>query len=215
MINKLTIIKFHGRFGKFMGKEFKAKIFSVKEAFRAVDCLSGRRFTKFFLEDRTNLEADYRVLVNGKEIAAADMRIDSIEKAKNSELLVKNDRIETIDVIPVIKGADSSIFQIIIGVIIAVVGMVVPGMQALVAVGLGLVMSGIMNLLAEPPAFEDFQDPGKKQFGQSYLFDGPKSTAGEGGPVPLGYGRILVGGLGITASYETVYKDGRTNILSS
>ena len=216
MTNKLTTIKFHGKFGKFMGKEFKAKISSVKEAFRAVDCLSGRRFTRFFLEDKSNLEADYRVLVNGKEIATSDKKIDSFEKAKNSELVVKNNNIETIDIIPVIKGGQDfmSIITIVIGAIIAVIG-AWTGNPALIMVGVGLIMAGVMNLLAEPPQFDDFVDPGKKAFGQSYLFDGPKSTAGEGGPVPLGYGRLLVGGVAVTATYETVYKDGRINILGS
>ena len=55
MKNTLTTIKFHGKFGKFMGREFKAKVSSIKEGLRAVDCLSGKRFTRFFLEDKSNL----------------------------------------------------------------------------------------------------------------------------------------------------------------
>lgn len=240
MINKLTTIKFHGKFGKFMGREFKVKISSVKEALRAADCLSGKRFTRFFLEDKSNLEAEYRILVNGKEMASSDNRIDTLEKAVNSELLVKNDNIETIDIIPVIKGGDDfmSIFIIVIGVILiatgigmalapAAFGMAVTAAGAATAgtmmtafavgmVGVGLVFAGVSNLLAEPPKFDDFKDPGqKKAFGQSYLFDGPKGTAGEGGPVPFGYGRLIVGGASITATYETVYKDGRINVLTS
>lgn len=215
MKNKLTTIKFHGRFGEFMGQEFKVKISSVKEAFRAVDYLSGRKFRRFFLEDKSNLEADYRVLVNGKEMASSDSRIDTIEKARNSELVVKNDNIETIDVIPVIKGSDDfmSILLIIVGVLLIVFSF---GNPAMIMLGVGLIMGGISLLLAEPPKFDDFVDPGaKKAFGQSYLFDGPKGTAGEGGPVPLGYGRLIVGGLSLTATYETVYKDGRINVLSN
>ena len=233
MINKLTTIKFHGKFGKFMGREFKVKISSVKEALRAADCLSGKKFTKFFLQDKSNLEAEYRILINGKEMASSDNRIDTLEKAVNSELLVKNDNIETIDIIPVIKGGDDfmSIFIIVVGVILIATGIgaalapafaaALGGISATTAfaigmVGVGLVFAGISNLLAEPPKFDDFKDPGqKKAFGQSYLFDGPKGTVGEGGPVPFGYGRLIVGGASITATYETVYKDGRINVLTS
>ena len=86
----------------------------------------------------------------------------------------------------------------------------------LLIAGVGLVAAGVSNLLAETPKFADFKDPGaKKSFGQSYLFDGPEGTAGEGGPVPIGYGRLIVGGVAITATYEIKYKDGRVNILSS
>lgn len=231
MKNTLTTIKFHGKFGKFMGREFKAKVSSIKEGLRAVDCLSGKRFTRFFLEDKSNLEAEYRILVNGKEMASSDNRIDSLEKAVNSELIIRNDSIETIDIIPVIKGGDDflSIFIIIVGVILIATGigaiasgllfgMAISGSTAfaIVMVGVGLVAAGISNLLAEPPKTEDFKDPGQqKAFGQSYLFDGPKGTAGEGGPVPFGYGRLMMGGAGIAATYEVVYKDGRINVLTS
>lgn len=230
MNNKLTTIKFHGKFGKFMGREFKVKILSVKEAFRAVDCISGRRFTKFFLEDKSNLNADYRVLVNGKEMASSHSKIDTLEKATESELFMQNESLETIDIIPVVKGADDflSIFIIVIGVILIATGYGAPagfailGMSAamtttvLVVAGIGLIAAGISNLLAEIPKFDDFKDPGsKKAFGQSFLFDGPQGAAGEGGPVPVGYGRLMVGGLAIAASYEIKYKDGRVNILST
>lgn len=230
MNNKLTTIKFHGKFGKFMGREFKAKILSVKEAFRAVDCISGRRFTKFFLEDKSNLNADYRVLVNGKEIASSHSKIDTLDKAAESELYMQNENLETIDIIPVVKGADDfmSILIIVVGVILIATGIgmalgaVILGMSgslmasAFMMAGLGLIAAGISNLLAEAPKFDDFKDPGsKKSFGQSFLFDGPQGTAGEGGPVPVGYGRLMVGGLAITASYEIKYKDGRVNVLST
>ncbi len=232
----LTTIKFHGKFGKFMGREFKVKISSVKEALRAVDSLSGRKFTKFFLEDKENLNADYRVLVNGKEMASSHSKIDTLEKATESELFMQNENLETIDIIPMVKGSDDfmSIFIIIVGVILiatgigaAFAGFLGPlaaslGMSGgmlgltLAVAGIGLVAAGISNLLAEPPKFADFKDPGaKKSFGQSYLFDGPEGTAGEGGPVPIGYGRLIVGGVIITATYEIKYKDGRVNILSS
>ena len=96
----LTTIKFHGKFGKFMGREFKVKISSVKEAFRAVDSLSGRKFTKFFLEDKENLNADYRVLVNGKEMASSHSKIDTLEKATESELFMQNGNLEEGYLIP-------------------------------------------------------------------------------------------------------------------
>lgn len=219
MKTNLTKIKFHGKLGKFLNRDFQVKISSVREGIRAADFLSGRRFTKFFLEDKSNLEGEYRILVNGKEVAAADRRVDTIEKVMNSELVVKNENIETIDIIPVIKGSEAFI-QIFVAIALIVAAVLLVGPSGglsllLIAPALGLLATGIMALLAEPPTFDDFKDPGKKAFGQSYLFDGPQSTAGEGKPVPLGYGRLLVGGQGVTATYETSYKDGRIHSFTS
>ena len=163
--------------------------------------MSGRKFTKFFLEDKENLNADYRVLVNGKELASSHAKIDSLKKAAESELFIQNENLETIDIMPIVKGSDDfmSIFLIIVGVILIATGLgafggiALLGMSAattstvLLIAGVGLVAAGVSNLLAETPKFADFKDPGaKKSFGQSYLFDGPEGTAGEGGPVPIG-----------------------------
>ena len=69
----------------------------------------------FFLEDKENLNADYRVLVNGKEMASSHSKIDTLEKATESELFMQNGNLETIDVIPMVKGSGDfmSIFIII------------------------------------------------------------------------------------------------------
>lgn len=113
-------------------------------------------------------------------MASSDNRIDTLEKAVNSELLVKNDNIETIDIIPVIKGGDDfmSIFIIVVGVILIATGIgaalspafaaALGGISGTTAfaigmVGVGLVFAGISNLLAEPPKFDDFKDPGQKK----------------------------------------------------
>jgi len=226
MKTNLTKIRFHGKLGKLLNREFQVKVSPAREAVRAADYLSGKKITKFFLEDRSNLEAEYRILIDGKEMAAADKKIDTIEKAMNSEYVIKNENIETVDIIPVIKGGNlNTILGALLIVLAAVIFIASGGTSAtlsmkmfslaVASIGVGLLGAGIAELLAEPPKFEDFKDPGKKAFGQSYLFDGPKSTAGEGNPVPLGYGRLIIGGLGISATYETLYRDSRIHTLTS
>ena len=40
----------------------------------------------------------------------------------------------------------------------------------------------------------------------SYLFNGPTNTVGEGGPVPVGYGTLIVGGNNVFGNYDIVYR---------
>ena len=72
---------------------------------------------------------------------------------------------------------------------------------------LTILTQGLSNLLSKPPeAPENRQitnpssDPA--QLANSYLFAGPANVINEGGPVPLGYGRLMVGSQVILASYD-------------
>jgi predicted phage tail protein len=62
---------------------------------------------------------------------------------------------------------------------------------------------------APPYVAPEFSAPNvagsKSGGGKSYLFDGPTNTAGEGGPIPIGYGRLLIGSKTISATYIPNY----------
>ena len=73
---------------------------------------------------------------------------------------------------------------------------------SLIVGGVGLVAAGIANLLTPMPEFGDFREiegGGRR----SYLFSGPENTVREGGPVFIGYGRLLVGSQVIQSSVQT------------
>ena len=59
--------------------------------------------------------------------------------------------------------------------------------------GFGLLAGGISMLLAKPPKFDDFREIESTKKSTSYLFGGPTNTANEGGPIPVGYGRLIAG----------------------
>ena len=46
----------------------------------------------------------------------------------------------------------------------------------------------------------------------SYLFDGPTNVVGEGGPVPVGYGRLLIGSTAIHGVMQVVEYPILTNV---
>ena len=86
-----------------------------------------------------------------------------------------------------------------------VVGIVAPldpaTKTALIMAGIALLAAGVMNLLSKPPK------PGAVGTSVgSYMFNGPQNTSEEGNPVPIGYGRLVVGSQLIAASYDIDYK---------
>jgi hypothetical protein len=74
---------------------------------------------------------------------------------------------------------------------------------ALVMGGIGLVAAGVTNLLTEMPKFGDFREI-EQGGGKAYLLGGPQNTIREGGPVFVGYGRLMAGSHVIQSALDTV-----------
>ena len=99
------------------------------------------------------------------------------------------------------------IFAIVIGVVLIAVGVFTFGAgtflgASLIMGGIGLVAAGIANLLQPMPEFDDFREiegGGRR----SYIFSGPENTIREGGPIFIGYGRLMVGSQVVQSSIET------------
>ena len=70
----------------------------------------------------------------------------------------------------------------------------------------GLIAAGITNLLTPMPKFGDFREI-EQGGAKSCLFNGPENTIREGGPVFVGYGRLLVGSQVIQSAADTVNID--------
>lgn len=216
-----TAIKLHGILGEQMKKtDWSLKVSSVGEAMRAIEIISKRKFFKQLLDnDKKNIK--YRVLINGRDFETEKplTDINDIENIKSSELNMNFKELKSIDVIPILEGAGSQggTLAIILGVVLIVVGILLietPIGGYLIVAGIGLIAAGVTALLTKPPNFEDFrklQDGGRP----SYLFSGPQNTTREGGPVPVGYGRLLVGSQVLSASYEISHVNADSNPLTS
>lgn len=201
----LVNIQLHGHLGQEIGQTWNLAVTSVGEAIHAINCLTGKLYKYLTKKDKEG--AQYRVLINGRDFKYNEKpSIDDLESIRTSELAMISNTLKTIDVVPIVEG-DGDIGAIILGVVLVVVGIFVPGLgvfgAALIIGGIGLIAAGIINLLSSPPQFEDFRGGGK----QSYLFNGPTNVTNEGGPVPVGYGRLLVGSQVISASYEISDRD--------
>jgi len=210
MKKKLVNIKLHGHLGKKLKKpNWKLAISSVGEAINAINNLTSEKLKRLLIKDHKN-DIRYNVLINGNDFEhEKELDINNPETIADSELCVKGDYIETIDIIPVIQGANrlASIFTVVLAVILITIGVIISlpsGFQplgaALIMAGLALLAAGVANLLSKPP------QPGVVETSVgSYMFNGPQNTSREGNPVPIGYGRLIVGSHIIAASYDIDY----------
>jgi predicted phage tail protein len=212
-------VNIHGKLGDEIGKEWEFEISSVAEAFRAIEA-NTKKLRKWVIENAN--EYEYEILVNKENIFSERPNFSSIEEIEKSELYIKfNDKIEVIDIVPCIKGA-GDVWKVITGAVAVVaavvVGVIFPPLLPLAIgigiAGLGLIAAGTAGLLSKPPPNVPFTaqqtnplDPASGGGGPiSYLFNGPVNTAGEGGPVPVGYGELIVGGNNVFANYNILYR---------
>ena len=202
-------IKLHGHLGEAVGEDWSLHVRNTSEAMNAINVLSKRKLYRYLAESDKK-GAKYRVLINGRDFASDgplssfDSKED-MQKIRNSELCLASQNLKTIDIIPILEGAEA-IVNIIVGVVLIIIGIILlvygqPIGFAFIMAGIGLVASGIAALLMDAPVFEDvrsIQGGGTS----SYLFNGPQNTAREGGPVPFGYGELLIGSQVLSATYS-------------
>jgi len=217
-------IQLHGIIGEKIKKNnWSLSVNSVSEAIRAIEANTQIFYKNLKELDKENIK--YRVLVNKRDFKCfkneEEIR-DDFDRVFNSNLMTKfeDDELKSIDIIPIIEGAGGGggffgaifgIALIVVGVVLIATGAAAPLGVGLIIGGIGLAAAGFASLLSSPPPYlaPEFSAPdvasAKGGGGKSYLFDGPSNTAGEGGPIPIGYGRLLIGSKTISASYNNNY----------
>jgi predicted phage tail protein len=200
-LNNLVKFKLHGNMWDIPTDwEFKAD--NLSKCIKLLEMNTKKFYKSLYELDKKNIK--YEVIINGRKFKSEkELTLNNLEDVYNSELMMKYEDLETVDIVPVFEGANSDVFQAILGVILIVVGVIIgwTGVGVvLVGAGLTLLASGVVGLLTKPPKFEDFREI--EQGGKtSYLFSGPANIIGEGGPVPVGYGRLIVGSQVVSAAY--------------
>tara|TARA_R100001377_G_scaffold82168_1_gene62278 strand:+ start:319 stop:1086 length:768 start_codon:yes stop_codon:yes gene_type:complete len=188
---------------------------NVGEAIRGVQSTSKKLYQSLMENDKKNIK--YRVLINGDDFAMDETKDpDTKEGLMASELCLESvSNLKTIDIVPVIEGSDDAMswITIIIGVALIWVGgagLAVNGWAStsgmMVVAGIGLVAAGVQNLLTPDPTFDDFREV-EGGGRPSYVFSGPENVIREGGPVFVGYGRLLIGSQVIQTSVDYLDAD--------
>jgi predicted phage tail protein len=215
-------VNLHGKLGQDLGESWELEISNVVEAIKAIEA-NTKKFRKWILNNIDKCE--YIILIDKSNLFTEDKKqFKSFEEIKNSELYLNlNNKIKTIDIIPKIIGSlDNPWVQVGVGSA-AVAGGILLGIAAppllplgigLAVAGVGLIANGISQLLSKPPPSVPFtaqqinpiEGEGEAGGPTSYLFNGPVNTVGEGGPVPIGYGELVVGGNNVFTNYNYLYR---------
>jgi predicted phage tail protein len=221
----------HGKLGEDIGKEWDLEVSSVNEAFRAIEA-NTRKLRKWIIN---NKNYEYHILLNKKILNIPNDPL----KVTGSEVfcLYKKNQLKTIDLVPNIVGASWYAWAEIVGGAVAIGAGATAGQSwnpvpttlapAVIIAGIALIADGVSRLVSKPPPTIPFQaqqattsnqgsiGDGQGILGgpQSYLFNGPVNLVGEGGPVPVGYGTLMVGSIAANVYYENTYVTNKRSVV--
>lgn len=190
----MKTIKLYGHLGKQFGKIHKYMVDTPSEAIRLL-CANYKGFESAILGFSG---AGYKIIVGNAQIPVDDLNMVTGK--------------DIIKIIPIIQGrGDSTMNMLILGGVLIATGMWWAAPEAgiglasgsasawasgaLVNLGQALIFAGISAALFSPTPVNDTQ---AKLSTEGY-FDGAMNTSRQGVPVPLGYGKLLVGSAIISA----------------
>jgi predicted phage tail protein len=167
-----------GRMGQLFGETHRLNCETVQEAMHALDCMKGG--VRRYLLECTESDVMFTVQ-KGEDFIGMENIGDNLEA-------------DDIIISPVPGGSKSGLGKLIVGIIMIVVAVLVPGstpfmkglMTAVFTVGVNLALAGIIEMTMD--------DPDELKEEKSSLFNGPVNTTKMGVPVPICYGKMEVGG---------------------
>ncbi len=186
-------VKFYGYLRKF-GNDFKlVDVANSSEALNALYCqISG-------LRKAIQTHRFFKVKLGKRYFTMPTIRDDVMQEVADGDVL---------HVIPVIGGSGGAV-QFVVGAVLAAVAVVGyafgwTGIGAVVGtIGVGLMASGVAQMLTKTPS-PDNPNRNETEKKQSTSFSNLQNLVAQGRPVPLAYGRILVGSLVIGKGVETL-----------
>lgn len=182
----MKTVRLYGEMGEKFGREFQLDVATPAEAVRAL-CSLVKGFRVYL---HANARTYYKVFVGGRN------RSDSVTDPCSKK--------EIIRLAPAIQGA-GGIGKVIIGAILIAASFVAPtwAQPFLFKMGVAMVLSGVIEMLSPLPDATDSSDRERPENKPSHNFDGAVNTTVQGHPVPLAYGRLIVGSAVISGGLET------------
>ena len=190
-----TII-LYGELAKRFGKTHRFAVKNAAEAIRALKA-NFKGFDKYMCNAHQD-NVGFKIFVGGT-------RVKDYPETYNPT--GQNDIIR---IVPVLVGSGGNGWvNVLIGAVLIVAGVFVSGASfgaasplgtAMISAGIGLAIGGVAQLISPPPKTPG--TPGADQK-QSAIFTGPVNVSAQGAAVPLGYGRMIVGSVVVSAGIET------------
>lgn len=172
---KLRTVRLYGHLGARFGRTHQFAVASAAEAIRAL-CSQFEGFREAISK------VNVAVRIGTRVINESDVR-----SGRLADPVGKDD----IRIAPVPVGSGKNgVLQTVLGVILIVVG-AYTGNAALIGSGVSLVVGGVVQMLTPTPSLDKNRDGPNNR--ASYNFNGPVNTSAQGNPVPVLYGRMMVG----------------------
>lgn len=180
----------YGDLGRKFGKVHRYAAKTASECVKAM-CVTLPGFREYFAPNY------YRVLRAGKEV----LDVDGACTPQSNK--------ESIRIIPVVTGAGGNgLFGIILGAVLIFAPYMAPaffaGMAPAIAsgiasIGWSLLIGGVSQLLFAPDKPQSAGNYEAANNQPNYSFSGAVNTVAQGNPVPICYGRLIVGSQVISA----------------
>lgn len=189
----MVTVLLYGFLGRQFGRVHRYDVRSPSEAVRAL-CATVKGFRQALIDG-----SHYRVVVGGREALTLQRIGDPVSER------------ETIRIVPTVSGAGGGFGQVLLGAALIVgapwLGALAPASMwgaatsAIGAIGWSMALGGVSQMLFSPPKAESggIDRPENKP---SYAFDGAVNTAAQGNPVPVCYGRLIIGSQVISAGFS-------------
>lgn len=187
----MVTVLLYGFLGRRFGKVHRYDVRSPAEAVRAL-CATIKGFKQALVDG-----GHYRVVVGGREAFNLPRIGDPVSER------------ETIRIVPTVSGAGNGFGQVLIGAALIAASFYAPFATTALwgtatvgsvmgSIGVSLVLGGVSQMLFSPPQAQSggVERPENKP---SYAFDGAVNTAAQGNPVPVCYGRLIIGSQVISA----------------
>jgi len=183
-------IQLLGELGKKFGKSFDFDVRNPAEAVKAL-CANFPEF-KQHLVDSEKRGIAYKVLV-GKEAKSVDELHNPSGK-------------DSIKFVPILQGAGGGLTNIIVGSVLLIAAAALnialpfnPVSPYLISAGVAMIIGGVVQMLTPMPNMNADTSNNQPDNKPSYAFNGAVNTTAQGYPVPVGYGRMIVGSAVISA----------------
>lgn len=173
-------IKLYGELGRKFGREYRLKVNSPAEAVRAL-CIQITGFRKYLIESQKS-GISFKVYSAKNEVGQEQLGMTGTGDIR---------------IVPQIAGANGE-FRVLAGAaLVAASFLPTPLSPYLFNVGVGVALGGVSEVLGR--GFESTTPYEKDENRPSNSFSGPVNTLAQGHPVPVGYGRMIVGAQVISA----------------
>lgn len=164
-------IHLHGYMAEKYGKTVTMSAANLFQLMRGLVSRFGPQFKEDVRVGRWHLTDG--AVKSGNDIAQDDVRGSLLFKHKHVHLL------------PEVVGASAAL-RVIVGIVLIIAGVYFE-QPWMVQLGASMVLGGVAEMLTKPP--KTGGDKGQENKG-SYIYNSAVNVTTQGGPIPLGYGRV-------------------------